>query len=231
MNQVSTKRQVTKEVVLNILLNGVAPLVVYSILSGQMSDVAALSIAATIPAIDNLISFLRYRRLDVFGAFMLAGLVVGIGVLLLGGDPKLLLVRESFVTAAFGLVMLGSLLLPRPIIFYFAIHFSGGKDEATKAEFAQKWALPYFRFVMYLMTIVWGVALVAEAVIRTILVFALNNTSEFLAVSPFIQYGILGATIAWTVWYGKHAKKVGEAMRQERINQEAQKVQEASFAR
>jgi hypothetical protein len=34
-----------------------------------------------------------------------------------GGSPRLLLIRESFITGIFGLIFLGSLLFPRPLLF------------------------------------------------------------------------------------------------------------------
>jgi hypothetical protein len=138
---------------------------------------------------------------------------------LLGGDAKFILIKESFVTAGLGLLMLGSLLLPRPLMFYFAVHFSAGHDDTSRANFSQYWQYPYFRFVMYTMTIVWGLSLVSEAIIRTILVFSLNNTKDFLAISPFVTYGILGLTVAWTVWFSRRARRREAATRQQRENQ------------
>jgi hypothetical protein len=67
----TSKGRVTREVIQSLLINGLAPYLVYILLTGHLSDVAALSIAASVPALDNLISFLRYRRLDVFGSFIL----------------------------------------------------------------------------------------------------------------------------------------------------------------
>jgi hypothetical protein len=66
------------------------------------------------------------------------------------------------------------------------------------------------------MTIVWGLALISETVIRTILVFSLNNTQEFLAISPFVTYGIVGSAIAWTVWFSRHARSRAAALRRQR---------------
>jgi hypothetical protein len=215
----TSKGRVIREVVQSLLINGLAPYLVYTILSGHLSDVAALSIAASVPALDNLVSFLRYRRLDVFGSFILLSLVISIGVVLLGGDAKFILIKESFVTAGLGVLLLGSLLLPRPLIFYFAVHFSAGHDAASRANFSQYWQYPYFRFVMYTMTIVWGLSLVSEAIIRTILVFSLNNTKDFLAISPFVTYGILGLTIAWTVWFARRARRREAATHLQRENQ------------
>lgn len=56
------------------------------------------------------------------------------------------------------------------------------------------------------MTVVWGVALLGEAVVRTILVYELTVT-EFLAVSNFVMYGFIGAAIVFTVSFRKRAKK------------------------
>ena len=53
---------------------------------------------------------------------------------------------------------------------------------------------PYFRFVLRLMTAVWGLALLGEAVIKVILVYELS-VSAFLALSQLIFYSVLGVTI------------------------------------
>ena len=175
---------------------------------------AALSIAALVPALDSLVTFARHRRLDVLGIFILVSLLLGIAVVFIGGSPKLILIRESFLTAAFGLGLLVSLLFPRPILFYFASHFATGNDPIKKAEFNSWWSYPYFRFVMNLMTIVWGASLLLEAVVRTLLVFALT-TGEFLFISPIIQYGFFGAVMIWTLWYAKRSKERGEELQRQ----------------
>jgi hypothetical protein len=49
--------------------------------------------------------------------------------LFVGGRPRLLLVRESLFTGVFGLSCFVSLLLPRPMMFYFGLlrrHISNG---------------------------------------------------------------------------------------------------------
>jgi len=69
---------------------------------------------------------------------------------------------------------------------------------------------------MRLMTAVWGVSLVAEAIIKIILVSRLS-VSAFLAVSPLVLYGIIGMTIAWTVLYRKYAKKRLDKLKENRV--------------
>lgn len=211
----STRREVVRDVGLSILLGGVAPLLIYSLLRPHTTEVRALIVAASAPVLDNVISFARRRTFDVFGVFVLAGLVLSVILVLLGGSPRLILVRESLLTGATGLVFLLSLLYRRPLIYYFALHFSTGGDPAKIAEMSGWWQTPYFRFVMRLMTAVWGVVLAVEAAARTYLAFTLP-TARFLAISPGIQWGLIGPTIAWTVWYARHARRRGEELRRQR---------------
>ncbi|MGZ4164769.1 MAG: VC0807 family protein, partial [Tumebacillaceae bacterium] len=84
--------------------------------------------------------------------------------------------------------------------------FTVGNDPTAQATFASRWQYPYFRMVMRAMTAVWGLALLAEALIRTLLVFRMS-VNAFLAVSPVITYGIIGLTILWTVLFRRHAAK------------------------
>ncbi|MGE5703736.1 MAG: VC0807 family protein, partial [Clostridia bacterium] len=170
------------------------------------SSVMALTIATMIPLLDNAVSLIRHRRVDVFASFMLIGFVLSLLAVFMGGSERLILLRESFVTAVLGFLFLGSLLFSRPLIYHFAIRFTVGNDPVKAAEFASNWAYPYFRFVLRLMTIVWGCALLGEALVRTFLVFQLS-VPAFLAISNFVVYGFIGAAVVWTVLYRRHSAK------------------------
>jgi ABC-type dipeptide/oligopeptide/nickel transport system permease component len=147
----------------------------------------------------------KYRKFDAFGLFMLTGFILSLLAFLLGGSEKLILMRESLVTGILGLIFIGSLFYSKPLIYHFAIRFSSNNESDQKSKFANNWEFSYFRFVIRLMTAVWGIALLAEAVIKTILVYELS-ISAFLAVSQIIFYSVLGVTILWTVIYRRYAK-------------------------
>src|SRR5207253_1328774 len=66
---------------------------------------------------------IRHRRLDPIAVVVLLGITTDGVALLFGGSPGLLLVRESMFTGAFGAACFASLLLPRPMMFYFSRHF------------------------------------------------------------------------------------------------------------
>ncbi|WP_342044944.1 VC0807 family protein [Bacillus sp. OTU530] len=208
MNQTGSisRKEIIRGIVITLLINGAVPFVVYEVLRSHMSSIAALSIATVIPLIDNLFSFIKRRKMDVFAVFMLVSFLLGIIMMCIGGSERLLLIRESFVTGILGIIFLVSLLFPRPLIFYFAIRFTVGNDPDKTSAFADNWQYAYFRFVLRLMTVVWGGALLGESAVRSILVFKLSVT-QFLAVSNFVMYGFVGAAIVFTVIYRKHSQK------------------------
>jgi uncharacterized membrane protein len=202
---ISSKRKVIQSVIVSILINGLVPVVVYNILLDHFSSFVSLLLATLVPLLDNLYHIVKHRKADAFGLFMLTGFVLSLLAFLLGGNEKLILMRESLVTGILGLIFIGSLFYSKPLIYHFAIRFSSNDESEQKGKFANNWEFSYFRFVIRLMTAVWGIALLAEAVIKTILVYELS-ISAFLAVSQIIFYSVLGVTILWTVIYRRYAK-------------------------
>ncbi|MGG1600305.1 VC0807 family protein [Paenibacillus naphthalenovorans] len=112
------RKRVIRGIFISLFINGGLPVLVFKVLENHMSEVAALSIATLIPLIDTLVHLLKHKKLDVFAAFMATGFILSIAAVLLGGDQKLILLRESFVTGIMGLLFLGSLILSKPLIYY-----------------------------------------------------------------------------------------------------------------
>ncbi|MEH7298918.1 VC0807 family protein [Neobacillus drentensis] len=202
---ISSKRKVIQSVIVSILINGLVPVAVYNLLLGHFSSFVSLLLATMVPLLDNLYHIVKHRKADAFGLFMLTAFVLSLLAFLLGGNEKLILMRESLVTGILGLIFIGSLFYSKPLIYHFAIRFSSNDESEQKGKFANNWEFSYFRFVIRLMTAVWGIALLAEAIIKTILVYELS-ISAFLAVSQIIFYSVLGITILWTVIYRRYAK-------------------------
>src|SRR6201989_610833 len=103
------RKQIIRGVIFSLLINGGLPFLVYMLLLGHMSNVMALTIATLIPMFETVVHFLKYRKWDVFAGFMSVGFILGIIAALIGGDERLILIRESFVTGILGLIFLGSL--------------------------------------------------------------------------------------------------------------------------
>ncbi|NRD80389.1 hypothetical protein HPT25_24005 [Bacillus sp. BRMEA1] len=189
-----------------MVINGAIPMVVYNLLLHYFSSFNALLIATLIPLADNLYHLLKHRRSDSFGLFMLTGFILSLLAFMLGGNERLILLRESLVTGLLGCIFIGSLFFSKPLIYHFAIRFSVNNQDDMKGEFAKNWELPYFRFVIRIMTVIWGITLLGEAIIKTILVYELSIPA-FLAVSQVVFYGAIGVAILWTILYRRYAKK------------------------
>ncbi|KMY54374.1 hypothetical protein AC623_10905 [Bacillus sp. FJAT-27231] len=203
--KLASKRKVIQSVIGSIFINGLVPVVLYHLFLNHFSSFVSLLLATSVPLLDNLYHIVKHRKADAFGLFMLTGFVLSLLAFLLGGSEKLILMRESLVTGILGLIFIGSLFYSKPLIYHFAIRFSSNEESEQTDKFANHWEFPYFRFVLRLMTAVWGTALLVEAVLKTILAYELS-TSAFLAVSQIIFYSVIGVTILWTVIYRRFAK-------------------------
>jgi hypothetical protein len=104
-------------------------------------------------------------------------------------------------------------LLSRPLAFYFARYFSTGNHPENITWFDSLWQYREFRHMMYVITIVWGIGFLFEADFRTFLVMVLS-TEQFVIISPFVLYGIIGMLIAWMFLYSRQGREKGEALRQ-----------------
>jgi hypothetical protein len=192
----------------DIALNAGIPLLLYRLAKRYVStsEVVALMIAATFPLAKSTFELVRRRRLDPVAVIVLLGLAVsGVGVLM-GGSARLLLIRESLFTGALGLACFGSLLLPRPLMFYFGRHFLAGDDPVARAEFDASWERPAVRSVHRLITVVWGSAFLGEFAIRVALVYTLP-AAAVLVLSPVLLGVITIGTFIWTFAYVRRVRR------------------------
>jgi hypothetical protein len=197
------------------------PLVAYSLLrSAGQSAVTALVVSGVFPAVGVIVGLIRKRRADTIGVLVLVGIAVGTILGLISGNPRVVLVEGSVPTAVFGLLCLGSLWARRPLIYRFAIEFIGA-DTPKGRDFASLWQYYGFRHAFRLYTVVWGVAYLAEAAARVVLVET-TSTGTALTVSKAMPYAVGAAIIAWMIAHGRHARREGE-----RLAAEAQAKAEA----
>ena len=215
-----------RSLLVSIVINAAIPFLLYTLSKKYISssEVVALSIAALFPILDSIFGIIRHRRLDLIAVLTLLGIVVSLVGVLMGGDTKILLIRESFLTCALGIACFVSLLLPRPLMFYFGRQMVAGRDPVKIAQFDTQYQRPYARFVHRLITIVWGVAYVGEFILRVVLVYTLP-AAVVLLVSPFLLGGITVATLAWTFAYVRYATKRGKEMLQRQQAMEAARIQ------
>ncbi len=193
----------------SLVVDGLCPFLTYELLTSYVpgtSQVVALGVGAMFPAANGLSSLVRRRHVDFIGAVVLVGLAVSIVATIVSRDPKILLVRESFVTGALGILCLLSLLWPRPLMFYVGRQFATGEDPTSRAGFDARWSLPGFRHLFRVLTVVWAVGWIVEFALRIVMVFTLS-IPEVLAISPFVFNGITLGLLAWTVAYVRRRRQ------------------------
>lgn len=194
-------------------VNFVLPYLIYSWAAPHYGDVKALLASSLPPVLWSVAEFVRHRRLDALSLFVLAGIVLSLLAFIGGGGAKMLLLREKLVTGVVGLAFLVSAAVRRPLIYELAR--AGMMRRGGSAELDRMHALkddPRFRRSMTVMTVVWGFGLIVDVAIAAVLVFTLT-IKAYLIVNPIEGYAILGTLGAWTWWYSRRRRALGDAAR------------------
>ena len=187
------------------------PLVAYALLrSHGFPAVTALILSGVLPGVGVGFGVLQHRRLDVIGALVLAGILVGTVLGLISHNARPVLLEGSLPTALFGLACLGSLRTQRPLIYAFALEFTG-PGSAQGREMTRLWQYREFRHVFRVMTVVWGAGYLVEAAIRVVIVEH-TSTGTALASSKIMPFIFAAVLATWTAVYGQQQRRKGEQM-------------------
>ena len=196
-----------------ILINALAPFLIYTLTKHRLGDVNALIASSAPPLIWSLIEFARHRRVDAISMIALAGIAFSLIGYFGGGSVKLLQLRERLVTGAIGLIFLGSAAIGRPLIYQLArASMVRRQSQAQLAEFEALKDNVHFRRTMRVLTLVWGFGLVAECAVNVGLVFVIP-IGAYLIIHPFIGYGTAGLLGGWSYLYVRAARRRGEEHR------------------
>jgi hypothetical protein len=182
------------------------PLLTYRILhAAGTSDVVALIASGVPPALGVTIAAKRHRRLDVIGALVLLGVVIGTSLGLLTDDPKLVLLEGAVPTLLFSLVCLLSVLLRRPLMFVLLRAVAGTRG-ITAAELRELGRDSAVRNDFRVITLVWGVGFLVESLLKATVVLS-SSTGLALTVSKVVAYPVAGILCLWTGWYLRRARR------------------------
>jgi len=204
----------------SILINAVLPLVIYLLASPHMPTLAVFALMAIPPVLYSGYGWVRAHSIDPISIITLVLIVVAMLLALLVHDPRLFMLRDSVLTGAFGLLCLLSLPFPKPVGYYMYRWFFVRTPEQL-ARLNAGWQVPYARFVRRLVTLVWGLAFVGEALLDTYLLYHLP-TAQWVFIHPFLFWGTMLAAFGWGILYGRHAQpKIDASLLQMAQEQEA----------
>jgi hypothetical protein len=182
------------------------PLAAYhGLRSAGLSNVTALLLSGVFPTLGLIIRAVWHRRLDVIGALVLAGIIVGTVLGLVSHNARLVLVEGSVPTAVFAVACLGSLWARHPLMYSFALEFIG-PDTVKGREITLFWHHAGFRRSFRVITAVWGAAFLLEAALRVVIVYS-TSTGTALTISTFTPFLFAGVMVAWTLAYSALQKK------------------------
>ncbi len=194
------------------LINVILPYAIYAIGEARLGPVGALLASSVPPILWSLIEFWRHRRVDALSLLVVGGIALSLLAMFGGGGIKFLQLREKLVTGVIGLVFLGSALIGKPLIYELARATMRRKSEDEAQQFEALQVHAGFRRTMMIMTLVWGLGLLADSALSAVLVFELTVRENLIA-GPILGYGTMGALGLWTFFYAKRARRRGEERR------------------
>jgi hypothetical protein len=189
-------RAAITEIAANFLL----PWLVYTALNDRYGDFTSLAASAAPPTLWSLYELARDRKIDAISMMVLSGIALSLAALLLGGSPRLLLVRENLFSIPIGLVFLLSAAMRRPIFYHMAAALLARQSDERRALFELGLQFPHVIRALRVVSIVWGAGLIAQGALLGWLAWTWP-IPRYLLLSPFIGYGSIGALIAWTFLY------------------------------
>ena len=196
-----------------IFINFALPWLAYRLAHPHWGQACAL-LASALPLIAWMTwDLVRHRHFDALSSIVLIGIVLSLTTVTVTGVPQELTIEEPMVSGMIGVAFLVSLLLPRPIVFYLARSTMARESMQSAREFEREWKeSPTLASRVRVMTLVWGVGLVTENVIRTSIVWDAESSPRAALVSNVVRYGFYGILMLWTIWYRRRIKQDAERL-------------------
>ncbi|MFF3393264.1 VC0807 family protein [Streptomyces sp. NPDC002669] len=166
----STRRGAMLDNVLPLLVDVGVPLASYYVLKATgMGTFAALAWSSVLPAVRTAWSVLRGQRLNGLAALIVTVNAVSLLTSLVVGDPRLMLAKDSGVSSVVGIVVLVTALKGQPMMSAGVRPWLVGGDAAKAAAWQRLSAgSAAFRRAETRFSVVWGVALLGECVVRAV---------------------------------------------------------------
>jgi uncharacterized membrane protein len=137
-----------------------------------VDQTTALVLSGVVPALRVVQSVITERRINGMNTFVLAAVALGFAMSFVTGEPRVLLVRAAWGTAAFGLLLLGSLwLAKKPLVYSLANQVLSPDGQRTLAENWERY--PALQRVLRGVTAIWGVMFLADTAVRVVMALTL----------------------------------------------------------
>ncbi|MEU6995690.1 VC0807 family protein [Streptomyces sp. NPDC046465] len=160
-----------------LVLDAVVPTASYYLLSKGFGfgTMAALGWSSVVPAGRTAWGLVKERRVNGLAALILTANVVGLLMSLIAGDPRLMLAKDSGITATVGIAVLLSVAAGRPLMTA-ALKPWVTKGDAGRTAAWERLSAERGRFARLerMFSVVWGAALLGEALLRVVGAYTLS---------------------------------------------------------
>ncbi|MGC3001262.1 VC0807 family protein [Streptomyces sp. G35A] len=157
--------------VLVVLCDIVLPVGLYYLLrAAGTGEITALLVSGSAPALHTLWSAIRHRKLDAIGIFTTVLLLLSAAASLMTSDPRIVLARNGLFTALAGVWLLVTLFTARPFTYQALRTLLPGRTAVLERLWETDAA---FRRVWRGLTVLWGVGLLCDALLRVVMAYSL----------------------------------------------------------
>jgi hypothetical protein len=158
-----------------LAIDVVGPLAVfYGLRAAGAGMVLPALLAAVLPALRIVYLLVRGKRVDRLAIFGITVIALTLLTAYVVGDARLLLAKDAWDAALIGVFLIGSVFAGRPAMLTLGKAIAQMKvGEAGARAWRDRWSNDArFRYAMRVHTMVFGVALALDAVVRVALVYA-----------------------------------------------------------
>ncbi|MFF3516893.1 VC0807 family protein [Streptomyces sp. NPDC002573] len=171
------------------------------------STLMALGLSSVVSAVRVAWSIVRERKFNHFASLILFVNVVGLALSFVSGDPRLMLAKDSGVSSAIGIGVLVSVVLGKPMMTAGMKPWLVRGDAEKEAAWERlRNGSPAFRRAERVFSVVWGVVLLGECVVRIVGAYTLPvDTMVWLGTVIFIVAMVLGFLVSGALAAGPMA--------------------------
>ncbi|MFI5778095.1 VC0807 family protein [Nocardia sp. NPDC051570] len=164
------------------------------------STYLSLLAGAVVSGVRMVWVLVRHRRIDAFATFLLVLFGAGLALSFVTGDVRFMLAKDSATSATAGLTLVISCVIGRPLAYYAALRFAGAQRRADFLAHAHSDAM---RKRWFRVSLVWGLALLADSALRIAAVYLLPihiaaDLSQILMIAVYVLL------ITWTARSARH---------------------------
>jgi intracellular septation protein A len=181
------------------------PASVYFLLRPHLGVLIALTAAASLPAIDAAVRKLRGRAQNAMALVFLPMTALGIGLSAMLHSPVFILAKGGVTSALMGIAFTISAFIGRPLTRTMALHLSSDLHEGRR-RLAQRWAEPRAHDVFCMLSIGWGLLMLAIGGQQIVLALS-ASPGVVMLVGPPVHAALTILGIAGSVLYVRRIQR------------------------